>query len=173
MSQQPDEKRPTAENAADEGEKYLEFEDTVTLQTTSDDLWETISDPEVLTACVPGAETIERVSERKYTVEATRGVSKLTLSLTGEAEFVEMNPPEYIVTVATAFDAKTGSEFEVLGAMEMTEHDDAVDLSYKAEVTYSGGAAGISKRIIRPIVQRDVNTYFDNVRERVEDEPAT
>ena len=57
--------------------------------------------------------------------------------------------------------------------MEMTEHDDAVDLSYKAEVTYSGGAAGISKRIIRPIVQRDVNTYFDNVRERVEDEPAT
>ncbi|MFW6435883.1 MAG: CoxG family protein, partial [Halovenus sp.] len=154
-------------------EKYLEFEDTVALETTKDDLWETISDPEVLTMCVPGAESIERVSERKYTVDITRGVSKLTLSLSGEAEFVELNPPDYIVTVANAFDAKTGSDFEVLAAMEMTEPEDgAVALSYRAEVTYSGGAAGISKKILRPIVKRDVNTYFQNIKDRVESESA-
>ena len=162
MSQQPD------ETPADEDEKYLEFEDTVTLETTSDELWETISDPEVLTMCVPGADSIERVSERKYTVDITRGVSKLTLSLSGEAEFVEMNPPEYLVTVANAFDAKTGSDFEVLAAMEMTDREDGVALSYRAEVTYSGGAAGISKKILRPIVKRDVNTYVQNIKERVE-----
>jgi carbon monoxide dehydrogenase subunit G len=166
MSQEHDE--PPAE---DEDSKYMEFADTVALETTKDELWETISDPEVLTMCVPGAESIDRVSERKYTVDITRGVSKLTLSLSGEAEFVEMNPPEYIVTTANAFDAKTGSDFEILAAMEMDETDDgAVALTYKAEVTYSGGAAGISKRVLRPIVKRDVNTYFQNVKERVEAE---
>lgn len=168
MSQQHDETP-----ADDEGDKYLEFADTVALDTTKDELWETISDPEVLTMCVPGAESIERVSERKYEVDITRGVSKLTLSLSGEAEFVEMNPPEYIVTTATAFDSKTGSEFEILAAMEMGETDDGeVALTYRAEVTYSGGAAGISKRVLRPIVERDVNTYFGNVKERVESEYA-
>jgi len=166
MSQQSDE--TPADQTPAEDEKYMEFEDTVTLETTSDELWETISDPEVLTMCVPGAESIERVSERKYTVDITRGVSKLTLSLSGEAEFVEMNPPDYLVTVANAFDAKTGSDFEILAAMEMTDHEDEVALSYRAEVTYSGGAAGISKRILRPIVNRDVNTYFQNIKERVE-----
>ena len=166
MSQQEDE---TPQE--DEDDKYLEFADTVALAGTKDEVWETISDPEVLTMCVPGAESIERVSERKYTVDITRGVSKLTLSLTGEAEFVEMNPPDYIVTVAEAFDSKTGSEFEILAAMEMNETDDgAVALTYKAEVTYSGGAAGINKRLLRPIVERDVNTYFQNVKDRVEAE---
>jgi len=153
----------------DEDSKYLEFSDTVALETTKDELWETISDPEVLTRCVPGAESIERVSERKYTVEITRGVSKLTLSLSGEAEFVEMNPPEYIVSTVNIFDSKTGSDFEVLGAMEMNETDeDDVALTYKAEVTYSGGASGISKRVLSPIVKRDIDTYFQNVTERVE-----
>jgi hypothetical protein len=153
----------------DEDSKYLEFSDTVTLETTADELWETISDPEVLTRCVPGAESIERVSERKYAVEITRGVSKLTLSLSGEAEFVEMNPPSYVVSTVSIFDSKTGSDFEVLGAMEMNETDDGdVALTYKAEVTYSGGAAGISKRVLRPIVRRDIDTYFENVTERVE-----
>ena len=166
MSQEHDETPPENEDS-----KYLEFADTVALAATKDEVWETISDPEVLTMCVPGAESIERVSERKYTVEITRGVSKLTLSLSGEAEFVEMNPPEYIVTTADAFDAKTGSEFEILAAMEMSETDDgAVTLTYKAEVTYSGGAAGINKKLLRPIVERDVNTYFQNVKDRVEAE---
>ena len=118
---------------------------------------------------MPGAESIERVSERKYAVEITRGVSKLTLSLSGEAEFVEMNPPSYVVSTVSIFDSKTGSDFEVLGAMEMNETDDGdVALTYKAEVTYSGGAAGISKRVLRPIVRRDIDTYFENVTERVE-----
>jgi len=153
----------------DEDSKYLEFSDTVALETTKDELWETISDPAVLTRCVPGAESIERVSERKYTVEIARGVSKLTLSLSGEAEFVELNPPDFVVTTGTVFDSKTGSEFEVLAAMEMGEAEDGqVTLTYKAEVTYSGGAAGMSKTILRPIVKRDVNTYFQNVKDRVE-----
>jgi len=53
--------------------------------------------------------------------------------------------------------------------MEMNETDDGdVALTYKAEVTYSGGAAGISKRVLRPIVRRDIDTYFENVTERVE-----
>jgi carbon monoxide dehydrogenase subunit G len=155
--------------ADDEDSTYMEFADTVALETTKDELWETISDPEALTMCVPGAESVERVSERKYTVDITRGVSKLTLSLSGEAEFVELNPPEYVVTSASAFDSKTGSDFEILAAMEMDETDGGtVGLTYKAEVTYSGGAAGISKKLLRPVVERDVDAYFENVKDRVE-----
>ncbi|MFC7134850.1 MULTISPECIES: CoxG family protein [Salinibaculum] len=169
MSQPDDQTQP----AEDDDGKYLEFADTVELDTTKEDLWEVISDPAVLTECVPGAESIERVSEQKYTIDITRGVSSLTVSLSGEAEFVEMNPPDYIVTTGSAFDSKTGSDFDILTAMEMTETDDGtVALTYKAEVSFSGGVASISKRIIRPIVQRDVDTYFENVRERVRDDGA-
>jgi carbon monoxide dehydrogenase subunit G len=154
----------------DEETNELEFSDAVRIDAGREELWETISDPDTLTKCVPGAESIERVSERKYTVEITRGVSHLTVSLSGEAEFVEMNPPDYVVTRATAFDSKTGSDFDILAAMEIQEADGDAQLVYTAEVTYSGGVANISKRVLRPIVKRDINTYFQNVRDEVESE---
>jgi carbon monoxide dehydrogenase subunit G len=97
----------------------------------------------------------------------------MSLSLTGEAEFVEMNPPDSIVTTGHAFGSKTGSEFDILAAMEMEELDaETVKLTYQAEVEYSGGVATIPKRVIKPIVKRDVDTYFDNVRALVEGEPS-
>jgi carbon monoxide dehydrogenase subunit G len=171
MSEQNDEQAAddTAEGD-DEDTAVLEFTDTVELNTSKENLWENISDPEILTECVPGAESIERVSERKYTVEITRGVSHLTVSLSGEAEFVEMNPPDYIVTSGHAFDSKTGSDFDILAAMEINEVDEETsELTYKAEVEFSGGVASINTRIFRPVVERDVNSYFDNVRQVVED----
>jgi len=164
MSQQND----ADDDAAESEPERLEFADTVQLDTTKEELWSLISDPETLTKCVPGAESIERVSEREYELDITRGVASMSLSLTGEAEFVEMNPPDYIVTTGGAFDGKTGSDFEVLAAMEMTDLEDTVELAYTAEVEYSGGVASIPKRVLKPIVKRDVDTYFDNVSDVVQ-----
>ncbi|MFB6132590.1 MAG: CoxG family protein [Halanaeroarchaeum sp.] len=153
----------------DASPRRLEFADEVTIDASKQALWETISDPAVLTECVPGAQSIERVSEQKYTVDLERGVSHLTLSLSGEAELVEMNPPDYIVTKATAFESKTGTTFDILAAMEITDDPEGEsELAYTAEVEYSGGAASLSTSLLRPVVDRDVKTYFDNVRSTVE-----
>jgi len=154
-----------------EADGTLTFSDAVAIETTPEELWSTISDPETLTECVPGAESIERVSERKYTVEITRGVSHLTVSLSGEAEFVEMNPPDTVVTSATAFDSKTGSDFDILAGMEIQPADDGgAELAYTAEVSISGGVGTMSPRLLRPIVSRDITSYFENVKDVVEGE---
>jgi carbon monoxide dehydrogenase subunit G len=151
------------------GNERLEFTDSVRIETDKKTLWETVSDPATLTECVPGAESIEQVSERTYTVDITRGVSHLTVSLSGEAEFVEMNPPESVVTSADAFDSKTGSDFDILAAMEIQAVDGtASELAYTAEVAISGGVATMSTRLLRPIIERDINTYFENIKETVE-----
>ena len=162
----PDE---TSADPPDEG-KRLEFNDAVEIRTTKDALWATISDPETLTRCVPGAESFERLSRRKYTLAITRGVSHLTVALEGDVEFVEMNEPDWIVASGFAHDTKTGSDFDVLAGMEMTELDaETVRLSYSAEVTFTGGVASLGPRMLRPIVKRDVDTYFENVRAAVEE----
>ncbi|MFW5918788.1 MAG: CoxG family protein [Halanaeroarchaeum sp.] len=148
--------------------KRLEFSDTVAMETTKADLWSTISDPEVLTACVPGADEIDRVSKTKYTVDISIGVAHLNVSLSGDVEFVEMNEPDWIVASGSAFDGTTGSDFDILAAMEMDETDEGVDLSYTAEVEYTGGVASLHKSLLRPIVRKNVNKYFENIRSEVE-----
>ncbi|WP_411965688.1 CoxG family protein [Haloferax sp. YSMS24] len=151
------------------GDKRLEFADAVELPTDKDTVWDLISDPEVLSSCVPGAEEIDRRSERVYDVHISRGVSHLTVSLEGEMELVEMNEPDWVVASGVAHDTKTGSDFDILAAMEMTEGDDETTiLSYSAEVGFSGGVSSLGPGLLRPIVKRDVEAYFENVRARVE-----
>lgn len=155
-----------------ESDGGMSFEDTVTLETTKDDLWAFISDPENLAQCVPGAQEVERVSQRRYTCEIERGISRLTLSVSGEVEMVEMNEPDWILADGNAYDSTTGSEFDLLAAMEMTESDDGtVDLGYTAELSFTGGVAGIaglSEGLVRSVVKSDVDTYFENIRAEVE-----
>lgn len=149
----------------------LEFEDSLRIQATRDSLWNTISDPEVLANCVPGAESIERHSKRQYSLEITRGLSSLTISLDGEVELVEMNEPDWIVASGHAYDRRAHSEFEGVAAMEMTEIDDrTVRLDYKASLNFTGGVATIPTRIVRRLVTSDVDAYFENIKSVVEDD---
>lgn len=149
--------------------KRMEFTDVVEIRATKDDLWAFISDPETLTECVPGAERIDRVSPDRYTLDITRGVSHLTVSLSGEVEFVERNEPDWIVASGFAHDTKTGSDFDILAAMELSELDEeTVELTYSAEVAFSGGVSSLGTGLLRPIVKRDVDTYFENIRNGIE-----
>ncbi|MEF8825215.1 MAG: SRPBCC domain-containing protein [Halapricum sp.] len=152
---------------ADE-EARLEFSDTVTIETTKDDLWGYISQAENLADCIPGAESVERLSERHYTCEITRGISRVTVSLDGEFELVEMNEPDWIVMEGNGFDSTTGSDFDVLAAMEMNEHDEGTDLAYSAELYYTGGVARLGARLLSRVIRSDIETYFENIKDDVE-----
>jgi carbon monoxide dehydrogenase subunit G len=157
------------ETPTEDAGKLMEFGDAVEVATGKDHLWSVISDPETLTECVPGADEIARVSKREYTLDISRGVSHLTLAISGDVEFVEMNEPDWIVADGNARDAKTGSEFDVLAAMELEElAADRTRLTYTAEVSMTGGAATLGPKLLRPIVNRDVTQYFENVKGAVE-----
>lgn len=150
----------------------LEFEDSVEIETTKDDLWSTISDPEVLARCVPHADDIERLSERKYRIEMTRGIGDLNISLSGDIELVELNPPEWTVADGSAYDPRTHSTFDGVAAMELTEIDDGtVRLDYKSDLTFTGGVASLGTRILRRIFNSDVEAYFENIKAEVENTP--
>lgn len=149
----------------------LEFEDSVTIGTTKEELWSTISDPAVLARCVPHADDIERLSERKYRIEMTRGVGDLNISLTGDIELVELNAPDWTVADGSAYDPRTHSTFDGVAAMELTEVDDeTVRLNYKSDLTFTGGVASLGTRILRRIFNSDVEAYFENIKAEVEDQ---
>lgn len=161
----PDDTSPDEETGG-----TLTFEDSVSMPTTKDHLWSVISNPEVLTQCVPGADDVSRESERRYTCEITRGISRLTISLSGEVEFVEMNEPDWVVVNGSAYDPKTHSDFDILAAMEMADGaDGSVALTYSAEVSFTGGIASLPTSTFRPIVKSDIDSYFENIREVVAD----
>lgn len=163
-----------SQDSLTDGDTQLEFADTLVVETTSAEVWSFISDPENLATCVPGADEIERLSERQYTCEITKGMSHLTVSLSGEVELVELNEPAWVVAKGTAYDSTTGTDFEGLAAMEMVGIDDeTTELAYTAELSFTGGLATLGARIVRKVIASDVQTYFENVKAEVEDESSS
>ncbi|MFW5965430.1 MAG: CoxG family protein [Halodesulfurarchaeum sp.] len=158
------------ENAAELSDDALtlEFTDTVHIDADKETVWSFISDAENLATVIPGAEDVTRHAERRYSVTITRGISHVTVSLEGEFELVEMDEPDWIIAEGEAFDTTTGSPFEVLAGMEMAETGGGVDLSYSAQLSYTGGVARFGARLLRRIIESDVDRYFENVKTRVE-----
>lgn len=154
------------ESTATDGE--LTFEGDVRIEAPKDELWTFISQAENLAECIPGAQSVTRESERRYTCEVTRGISKMTISIDGELEMVEMNAPDWILAEGEAFDSTTGSRFDVLAAMEMTEQESETRLGYTAELSYSGGVASLPTLVVRKAVKMDLNSYFENISAELE-----
>jgi carbon monoxide dehydrogenase subunit G len=149
----------------------LEFEGAVEIEGTRDELWAFISDPENLVDCVPGAEEVQRRSDREYSFVVEQGIGRFTVTLDGEVELVEMDEPDFVVADGSAYDGGTGSTFEGLAAMEMSG-DDPVDLAYTAEMTFTGGVASLGARLVRRVIRSNVDEYFDNIRAEFEGEGA-
>lgn len=163
----------TGATAADDGGKTLEFEDTVRLDGSKEDLWPFISDPENLVVCVPGAREIERHSEREYSFEIEQSIGNFSAVFDGDVELVELNEPHWIVADGSAYDRGTGSTFDVVAAMEMTDEDDeTIALAYTAEVTFTGGVATYAARWIKRVIRKRVEEYFRNIRSEFEGGPA-
>lgn len=157
----------TADGTADATQ--LVFEDTVELATTRAAAWEFISDPVWLVDCVPGAEDIRRRSEREYTLEIVQEIGPFTVTLDGDVELVELNEPEWVLADGTAYDDSTGSSFDVVSAMEMHATDDGtVELAYRAELTMTGGVASVGAHLASKVIRSNVETYFENLRERID-----
>ncbi|AOW80727.1 carbon monoxide dehydrogenase subunit G-like protein [Halodesulfurarchaeum formicicum] len=153
----------------DDDRSSLEFTDTVRADTDKQTLWEFISDAQNLADVVPGAKNVTRHTERRYALEIERGIGHVSVSLDGEFELVEMDEPDWIIAEGEAFDATTGSTFDVLAAMEMQETETGeVDLSYAAELFYTGGVASLGARLLKKFIEGDVDRYFENVKSRVE-----
>lgn len=150
----------------------LAFEDSIELASTKDAIWPKLSDPELLGASIPGAQRVDRQTDRRYAIEVERGVSRFTVSLDGEVEIVEMQEPDWMVIEGQAYDSRTHSEFGGIAAMEMTQTGDGtVDLAYKATLTLSGMSAVLTPRMLRPVIESDVEQFFSNIASNLESKP--
>lgn len=148
----------------------MEFEGEVSIGADSERVWEMTSDPEVLMSCVPGAREIEKVSETKYEGTIERGVAGVSISLTGEAEIVELDPPGRIVANASGQDVKTNSRMEATAEMEIAAESDSSTLHYHIDLDFTGRLASLGSRIVKRQINSDINTFFDNLKELAEDE---
>lgn len=134
-------------------------------------VWDALNDPEVLKACIPGCETIERVSDTEYKVALTAAIGPVKAKFNGKLLLSDLNPPN---SYALAFEGSGGAAgFGKGGATVVLSPADAgTKLVYAAKATVGGKLAQVGSRLIDGVAAKMASDFFGRFNQRLAPAPA-
>jgi len=144
----------------------MRFEGERSIAADGQELWELISDPEVLVRCVPGAKEVERESETHYSGVVERSFAGLSVDLDGDVELTELRPPEQITIEGHGKDRVTKTEMIADGELSLRDGEgDETVLDYWMELSFSGK---LPVHLLKGRFNKDIDRFFDNIRDVAE-----
>ena len=149
----------------------MEIEGEIEINKKPKQVWEVISDPDILFSAIPGAQEIERISEEKFEGTIKQTVAGYEVQLDGSVERTELDPYTHMSAVANGKDNRAGKWTNLEGTAEMELEGDGnpTILHYTVDVKVSGRLASIGARILKPKIQSDIETCFENIKDIVEE----
>lgn len=141
---------------------------TVTIKATRQKVWDFLTDPLQVGQCAPGVETVEITEPgKKFRATAAVGFGSVKARFTGEAEFVETEPPHR--AIIKAHGVAPGSATDVMSEMKLVDNPDGTtQMSWSADVTVLGQLASLAARMLTPVSQKLTEQFFELVRKKIE-----
>ena len=129
-------------------------------------VWEALNDPEILKACVPGCESIDRSSDTEYVVRMTARVGPVSAKFKGKLNLSNMNPPH---SYSIAFEGQGGVAGFAKGSADvsLTPEGDSTRLAYKVKANVGGKLAQIGSRLVDAAANKVANDFFVSFNEKV------
>lgn len=123
-------------------------------------VWEALNDPEVLKACIPGCETIDKVSDTEYKMTMTAAVGPVKAKFNGKLFLSDLNPP---TSYKLAFEGSGGAAGFGKGTAVVslaTENPSTTKLSYSASAQIGGKLAQVGARLIDGVAKKMADDFF-------------
>lgn len=129
-------------------------------------VWEALNDPEVLKACIPGCESIERVSETEHHVALTAAVGPVKAKFKGKMLLADLDPPN---AYRIAFEGQGGVAGFAKGEARVTLKPDGTDtlMNYSVHAQIGGKLAQVGSRLIDAAAKKLADEFFGAFNARV------
>lgn len=137
----------------------MEMQGSRTIAATQQQAWEGLNDPEVLKACIPGCEKIERVADDRFTVGMAVKVGPVSAKFAGKIALSDMQPPQ---RYTLAFDGQGGAAGFGKGTakVELAPADIGCELSYTVQAQVGGKIAQVGQRLIDGVARSMAEDFF-------------
>lgn len=129
-------------------------------------VWEALNDPEVLKACIPGCESIEKVSDTEYAVAMVAAVGPVKARFSGKLKLTDLNPPS---SYSLAFEGSGGAAgFGKGGAhVELVPENSSTRLRFSANASVGGRLAQVGSRLIDGVARKMADDFFARFNETI------
>ena len=131
-----------------------------TVPATRQEVWAALNDSEVLKACVPGCEEMERISDTELTMKITAKIGAIRAKLKGKLELSDIDAPNsYTISGSgqggVAGFAKGGAKVQLADGP-----NGGTILSYEAQTELGGKLAAVGSRVIQGVAKKMADDFF-------------
>ena len=132
----------------------------VTLPASRAVVWAKLNDAEVLKACIPGCQSLEKTSETSFAAKAKIKLGPVSATFNGAVQLTDLDPPNgYRISGegqgGIAGFAKGGANVRLSDAPE-----GATLLSYDVEANVGGKIAQMGSRLIDSVAKNMADKFF-------------
>ena len=132
-----------------------------------DKVWAALNDPEILKACIPGCESLEKRDDGGFTAVVSLKIGPIKAKFNGEVELQNLNPPH---SYTIAGEGKGGIAGFAKGGADVTLKEDGADttiLTYTAKADVGGKIAQLGSRLITSTSKKLAGQFFSTFGEKV------
>lgn len=134
-----------------------EYELAVPRQTA----WLALNDQEMLKRCIPGCESLEKVSDTEFKAVVKLAIGPVKARFKGKVRLTDLDPPKGYKIVGEG-DGGVAGFAKGDAAVALTEIPNGTKLVYTAEARVGGKIAQIGQRLIAGSAKKIADQFFAN-----------
>jgi len=140
----------------------------VTINAARDKVWAFLNDPNAVSKCAPGLESLEIITpDQKFRVIVSVGFGTVKATFNTDVEWVDREPMNRLKFKAHG--SAPGSAVDATADVTLSDGaNSATDLKWAAEVAVLGTIASLASRLMGGVTQRLTGAFFDCARKQIE-----
>ncbi len=131
------------------------------------EVWAALNDPEVLKACIPGCQTMEKTSDTGFEATVKQKVGPVSATFKGAVELTDIVEGE---SYRISGEGKGGAAGFAKGgaSVRLDEVEEGTRLAYEVDAKVGGKIAQLGARLIDGFAKKMADQFFDRFKAEVE-----
>lgn len=142
---------------------------TQTIPMAPERAYAVLQDPEILAACMPGCEGLEKIGPDEYKMKMKMVLAALSGQFDGKVRIAEPNPPTSFKLMVEGT-GKIGF-MKGHGVLTMKAVEAGTEVHYDGDVSVGGTIAAVGQRLIDTTSKMMIKRFFDKLVEKAGKNP--
>jgi hypothetical protein len=122
-------------------------------------VWEKLNDPETLKNCIPGCETVEKISDTEFAAKLVARVGPVKATFSGKVTLTDLHPPAGYTITGEGTGGVAGFA-KGSAKVSLDEAGDETVLRYGVNAQVGGKLAQIGSRLIDATSRKMADEFF-------------